>query len=76
MDTEKGCKAMKSAYALCRSFLRDEDGTVAMEYALIAAGVAMVLFGTLVLVGDNLIGLFNGTSSSAGATLAKATKSL
>jgi pilus assembly protein Flp/PilA len=42
--------AMKTAY----SFRNDEQGVTAMEYALIAALVAVVLIGSLTTVGSNL----------------------
>ena len=40
-------------------FLQSEDGATAIEYALIAAGIAIVLIAAVNLLGDNLTGTFN-----------------
>jgi pilus assembly protein Flp/PilA len=40
-------------------FLRDERGATAIEYGLIAAGIAVVIIGAVQLVGTNLMGTFN-----------------
>jgi len=43
-------KLMQTLYA----FARDEGGATAIEYALIAAGVAVAIVGTLGLVGETV----------------------
>jgi pilus assembly protein Flp/PilA len=45
-------------------FLRNNSGATAIEYGLIAAGIAVVIIGAVQLVGVNLTGTF---TSIAGA---------
>lgn len=40
------------------NFKRDNSGATAIEYALIAAGIAIVIITALGLVGDELVVLF------------------
>ncbi len=40
-------------------FLRDESGATAIEYGLIAGMIAVVLITTMMLMGENLIELFD-----------------
>jgi len=40
-------------------FFQSEDGATAIEYALIAAGIAIVLIAAVNLLGVNLTGTFN-----------------
>ena len=40
-------------------FLRDDSGATAIEYGLIAAGIAVVIITAVQLVGTNLSLLFN-----------------
>lgn len=42
-----------------RRFLRDEEGVTAIEYGLIAALIAVVIIGSVALVGTNLKGTFD-----------------
>lgn len=42
-----------------RSFLKDEAGATAIEYALIGTLVAIAIMGTMAILGDSLEGLFN-----------------
>jgi pilus assembly protein Flp/PilA len=44
-------------------FLKDESGTTAIEYGLIAAGVAVVIIATVNAIGVNLYGKFNSVST-------------
>jgi len=39
-------------------FVQSEDGATAIEYALIAAGIAIVIIAAVNLLGDNLTGTF------------------
>ena len=41
-----------------RRFLRDEEGVTAIEYGLIAALIAVVIIGSVQLVGGGLDGVF------------------
>jgi pilus assembly protein Flp/PilA len=40
-------------------FAKDESGATAIEYGLIAAGIAVVIVGAVGTVGDNLIAMFD-----------------
>lgn len=42
-----------------RSFLTDEAGATAIEYALIGTLIAMAIVGTATILGGSLQGLFN-----------------
>ncbi|MGZ5917859.1 MAG: Flp family type IVb pilin [Methyloceanibacter sp.] len=48
---------MKSLFA---RFAKDESGATAIEYALIAAGIAVVIITAVNLVGTNLSAMFTG----------------
>jgi len=43
-------------------FIKDTRGATAIEYGLIAAGIALALSGTLYLFGDDIADLFNRLS--------------
>ncbi len=40
------------------AFIKDESGATAIEYGLIAAGIAVVIITTVNLIGSNLTGKF------------------
>lgn len=42
-----------------KSFAKNESGATAIEYALIAAGIAVVIITAVNLVGTNLVGKFD-----------------
>lgn len=46
------------------NFLRNESGATAIEYGLIAAGIAVVIIGAVQLVGTNLTGTFNSVAAA------------
>lgn len=46
------------------SFLRDENGATAIEYGLIAAGIAVVIIAAVQSVGVNLTGTFNSVATA------------
>jgi pilus assembly protein Flp/PilA len=48
-------------------FVRDESGATAIEYGLIAAGIAVVIIAAVQAIGSNLTGTF---SKVAGAVKA------
>ena len=52
---------------LFSSFLRDESGATAIEYGLIAAGIAVVIIAAVQLVGTNLTGTFGSVATAVGA---------
>lgn len=45
-------------------FLRDENGATAIEYGLIAAGIAVVIIAAVQSVGVNLQGTFNSVAAA------------
>ena len=45
-------------------FLRDESGATAIEYGLIAAGIAVVIIAAVQSIGSNLTGTFNSVASA------------
>lgn len=47
-------------------FLRDESGATAIEYGLIAAGIAVVIIAAVQLVGTNLNTTFNSVAAAVG----------
>jgi len=50
--------------SLISRFVRDESGATAIEYGLIAAGIAVVIITAVQLVGSNLTGTFNSVASA------------
>jgi len=49
---------------LVSRFLVDESGATAIEYGLIAAGIAVVIIAAVQLVGSNLKSTFNAVASA------------
>ncbi len=49
---------------LVSRFIKDESGATAIEYALIAAGIAIAIISAVNGVGSKLTGSFNTISSS------------
>ncbi len=50
-------------------FAKDESGATAIEYGLIAAGIAVAIITAVQLVGTDLTGLFNAIAGKvSGAT--------
>lgn len=41
------------------TFAFNTDGSTAIEYAIIAGGIAVVIVGAVTLVGSNLLAIFN-----------------
>jgi pilus assembly protein Flp/PilA len=52
---------------LVSRFLSDESGATAIEYGLIAAGIAVVIIAAVQLVGSNLNGTFGSVASAVKA---------
>lgn len=46
------------------NFLKDESGATAIEYGLIAAGIAIVIIVAVNTVGNDLVGVFNEISNA------------
>ncbi|HOD35423.1 MAG TPA: Flp family type IVb pilin [Syntrophales bacterium] len=49
-----------------KQFLKDEEGVTAIEYALIAAGIAMAIAIVVWLVGDRLYDVFDRVQQMVG----------
>jgi pilus assembly protein Flp/PilA len=48
------------------NFFRDERGATAIEYALIASLIGMVIIGAVAAIGDSLNGTFNEAAAGLG----------
>jgi pilus assembly protein Flp/PilA len=53
---------------LISRFVRDESGATAIEYGLIAAGIAVVIITAVQLVGSNLNGTFEAVATAVKTT--------
>lgn len=49
-----------------QKFLRDESGATAIEYGLIAAGIALAIIAAVGLTGDKLVQLFTSLLNAFG----------
>jgi pilus assembly protein Flp/PilA len=49
---------------LVSRFVRDESGATAIEYGLIAAGIAVVIITAVQLIGSNLTSTFSKVASA------------
>lgn len=49
---------------LTAKFLKDESGATAIEYGLIAALVSVAAIGSLTLMGDSLVNIFDTVKNS------------
>lgn len=45
-----------------RAFLKEKDGASAIEYAIIAGLIAVIIIGAVGVLGDGLDGIFQGIS--------------
>jgi len=50
--------------SLLASFLRDESGATAVEYGLLAAGLALAIFAAVSSLGTKMSGAFSSLSTS------------
>lgn len=53
---------------LVLKFFADESGATAIEYGLIAAGIAVVIITAVQLVGTNLTGTFNKVAAAVSSS--------
>ena len=53
------------------SFVRSESGATAIEYGLIAAGIAVAISTVVFAMGDSLVALFNNISTKLDTAAAK-----
>ena len=47
-----------------RCFFGDERGTTAMEYAIIASGVSIVIIGTIAVIGSDVKGFYTSVDTA------------
>lgn len=47
-----------------KRLLKNESGATAIEYGLIAAGIAIAIIAAIYLVGDNLQNMFNDVANN------------
>ncbi len=50
---------MKKLFAWKEAYLKDEDGATAIEYGLIAAGIALAIAASVFAFGDDLGSMFS-----------------
>lgn len=65
---------MKQLYLATRKFLRDEEGVTAIEYALIAALIAVAVIVIVTAVGSQLADKFQAICTALGGDAAKCAK--
>ena len=56
-----------STNAICtslRRFVADSNGATAIEYALIASGVSIVIVGTVATLGSNVKGFYSNVANA------------
>ena len=53
-----------SICTLLRRFVADNSGATAIEYALIASGVSIVIAGAVVTLGSNVKGFYSNVSTA------------
>lgn len=59
---------MKNLMNNVKRFVQDEEGVTAIEYGLIAALIAVVIIGSVRLLGLTLDGVFSGINTSLSGT--------
>lgn len=55
---------MLKLIALIQSYAKKEDGATAIEYGLIAAGIALAISAAVITFGEDLTALFGGMSDT------------
>jgi pilus assembly protein Flp/PilA len=56
--------ARRSIDSCVHRFLRDESGATAIEYALIASGIAVAIATTIVSLGSSVKGLYSSVATA------------
>ncbi len=59
-------KAQATMHALKRKFISDEEGATAIEYGLIAAGIAVAIIAAVFAIGDELNNFFLAVQTKLG----------
>jgi pilus assembly protein Flp/PilA len=58
------CRQERTLQKLVRKFWNDENGATAIEYGLIAAGIALAIIAAVNGLGSNLNGVFTSVNNS------------
>ncbi len=58
---------MKNLYLGLQRFVSDEEGVTAIEYALIASLIAVVIIAAVTLTGQNVSAVFNAVAAAISA---------
>ena len=53
-----------AVYGSLERFMRDQSGATAIEYALIAAGISIVILGAVTVLGANVTGMFTSVATA------------
>lgn len=61
---------MKSLYLGVQRFINDEEGVTAIEYALIASLIAVVIIAAVNVTGDRVCATFNAVAVALGGAAA------
>jgi pilus assembly protein Flp/PilA len=59
-------KTQNAFYGLKRKFIDDESGATAIEYGLIAAGIAVAIIAAVFAIGDELNNFFLAVQTKLG----------
>ncbi len=60
-------KALRIQFDIYRRFLRDERGATAIEYAMIAAGIAVAILAAVNSLGVSVLGMYETIKNAMGA---------
>ena len=54
----------RTIVTVIRRFMSDEGGATAIEYAMIASGIAVAIAATIVTLGSSVNGLYTGVATA------------
>lgn len=74
-QTKLGETKMKKLFAFREAYLKNEDGATAIEYGLIAAGIALAIAAIVFTMGEDLNTMFTGMSAELETAATKAAAS-
>jgi pilus assembly protein Flp/PilA len=60
-------KTMRIRFDTFRRFLRDERGATAIEYAMIAAGIAVAIVAAVNALGVSVLGMYQTIAAAMGS---------
>ena len=67
----EGTKMFIKLFAMKEAYVRSEEGATAIEYGLIAAGIAVAISAIVFTMGDNLVAMFTQASSKIATAAPK-----